>query len=87
VSRLKSLPDFLIPLTEHHLRQLVVEWVTHYNTGRPHMALGPGIPQPLTARPPLLQEDRHVLPDHLGVVAHPILSGLHYDYALKPRAA
>jgi transposase InsO family protein len=79
--------DFLIPLTEHHLRQLVVEWVTHYNTGRPHMALGPGIPQPLTSGVPSLQKDRHVLPDHLCVVAHPILRGLHHDYALKPRAA
>src|SRR5215813_15389277 len=48
--------DFLIPLTEHHLRQRIVEWVRHYNTGRPHMALGPGIPQPLTARPAALQE-------------------------------
>jgi putative transposase len=79
--------DFLIPLTEHHLRLLIVEWVRHYNTGRPHMALGPGIPQPLMARPALLQEDRHVLPNHLGVVAHPVLGGLHHDYALKTRAA
>jgi transposase InsO family protein len=79
--------DFFIPLTEHHVRQLIVEWVRHYNTGRPHMALGPGIPQPLMARPAFLQEDRHVLPDHLGVIAHPVLGGLHHDYALKTRAA
>jgi|RhiMetdeSRZDD1v2_1073273.scaffolds.fasta_scaffold54435_4 putative transposase len=79
--------DFLIPWTEHHLRQRIVEWMRYYNTGRPHMALGPGIPQPLPARPALLQEDRHILPDHLGVVTHPILSGLHHDYALKTKAA
>jgi putative transposase len=79
--------DFLIPLTEHHLRQLVVEWVTHYNTGRPHMALGPGIPQPLTSGVASLQKDRHVLLDHLSIVAHPILRGLHHNYALKTRAA
>jgi putative transposase len=54
--------DFLILFTANHLRQLVVEWVTHYNTGRPHMALGPGIPQPLPARLASLQKDRHVLP-------------------------
>jgi transposase InsO family protein len=79
--------DFLIPLTEHHLQQLVGEWVTHYNSGRPHMALGPGIPQPFTSRLASLQKDRHILPDHLSVVAHPVLSGLHHDYALEARAA
>jgi putative transposase len=79
--------DFLIPFTANHLRQLVVEWVTHYNTGRPHMALGPGIPQLLTAQLASIQEDRHVLPDHLSIVAHPILCGLHHDYALETRAA
>ncbi len=79
--------DFLIPLTEHHLQQRVVEWVTHYNSGRPHMALGPGIPQPFTSRLASLQKDRHVLPEHLSVVAHPILAGLHHDYALEARAA
>jgi putative transposase len=79
--------DFLIPFTANHLRQLVVEWVTHYNTGRPHMALGPGIPQPLPARLASLQKGRHVLPDHLSIVAHPILRGLHHDYALETSAA
>jgi putative transposase len=37
--------DFLMPLTEHHLRSLLHEWTQHYNTGRPHTALGPGIPK------------------------------------------
>jgi putative transposase len=37
--------DFLIPLTGHYLRRLLHEWATHYNTGRPHMSLGQGIPQ------------------------------------------
>ena len=36
--------DFLIPLTEKHLRRLLHEWVRHYNGGRPHRSLGPGIP-------------------------------------------
>jgi putative transposase len=39
--------EFLIALTEHHLRRLLNEWVQHCNTGRPHMALGPGISQRL----------------------------------------
>jgi hypothetical protein len=47
----------------------------------------PQIPEPLTSRVASLQKDRYVLPDHLGVVTHPILCGLHHDYALKTRAA
>jgi putative transposase len=38
--------DWLIPLSESHLRTLLRSWVRHYNTGRPHMALGPGVPDP-----------------------------------------
>jgi transposase InsO family protein len=43
--------DFIIPFTETHVRRLLVEWVTHYNGGRPHMSLGPGIPQPSVSVP------------------------------------
>jgi putative transposase len=38
--------DFVIPLSENHLRCLLTAWVGHYNVGRPHMSLGLGIPQP-----------------------------------------
>ncbi|MCK7492091.1 MAG: transposase [Comamonadaceae bacterium] len=38
--------DWLIPLSEPHLRSMLKEWVTHYNGARPHMALGPGVPDP-----------------------------------------
>ena len=38
--------DFLIPLNERHLRGILTDWVAHYNKGRPHSALGPGIPEP-----------------------------------------
>jgi putative transposase len=72
--------DFVIPLTEHHLRHILHEWVDHYNTGRPHMASGPGIPQPPVSLPVPLQEHRHRLPEPLQVVAHPILGGLHHEY-------
>ncbi len=37
--------DCVIPLTAHHLHRLLSAWVCHDNTGRPHMTLGPGIPQ------------------------------------------
>jgi putative transposase len=36
--------DWLIPLSESHLRFILKSWIAHYNGGRPHMSLGPGIP-------------------------------------------
>ena len=37
--------DFMIPLGERHVRAILREWVRHYNRGRPHASLGPGIPE------------------------------------------
>src|SRR5208337_3880135 len=36
--------DWIIPLTEGHLRKTLTLWMAHYNRGRPHSSLGPGIP-------------------------------------------
>jgi hypothetical protein len=77
----------MIPLTAHHLRHLLHEWAIHYNIGRPHMALGPGIPQPPASLPAPLQTHRHWLPAHVHVAAHPILGGLHHEYRPEERAA
>jgi transposase InsO family protein len=79
--------DFLIPLTENHLRHLLNAWVRHYNEGRPHMSLGPGIPRPPATLPALLQDHRHRLPVHLRVGARPILGGLHHEYRLEAKVA
>jgi transposase InsO family protein len=79
--------DFMIPLTAHHLRRLLSEWVQHYNHGRPHMSLGPGIPQPPLLLPVAQQTHRHRLPPHLWVVARPLLSGLHHEYWLEEQSA
>jgi putative transposase len=79
--------DFVMPLTEHHLRRLLQAWVRHYNAGRPHMALGPGIPLPPSDLPIPLQAHRHKVPQDLCVVAHPILGGLHHEYQLEAKAA
>ena len=38
--------DWLMPLSEAHLRFTLNSWIAHYNGGRPHMALGPGVPDP-----------------------------------------
>jgi putative transposase len=32
--------DRLLIVNEHHLRQVLTEYLLHYNTGRPHRALG-----------------------------------------------
>jgi putative transposase len=79
--------DFLIPLTANHLRRLLYEWARHYNAGRPHMSLGPGIPQPPVSLPASLQEHRHRTSEHQRVVANPILGGLHHHYRLAEKAA
>jgi transposase InsO family protein len=79
--------DFVIPLNERHLYSILQEWVTHYNEGRPHMSLGPGIPQPRAALPMSCQTHRHQLPIGQRVVTRSVLSGLHQEYGLEKRAA
>ena len=79
--------DFLIPLSANHVRWILREWVSYYNTSRPHMSLGPGMPQPPASLPVPLQAHRHQLPEHLPVVSQPILGGLHHAYALAEKVA
>jgi len=54
----------------------------HRQRGRPHISLGPGIPQPPPHLPVPLHVHRHQLPNHLWVVTQPILGGLHHEYRL-----
>jgi transposase InsO family protein len=77
--------DCVIPLNEKHLYGILTEWLRHYNEGRPHMSLGPGIPQPPTSR--LVPPREHRLPESLHIVSRPILSGLHHEYQLVQQAA
>jgi putative transposase len=78
--------DWLIPLTESHLRSILKSWVPHYNAGRPHMALGPGVPDP----PGGMQNNAatqslHCSRDDGVVRAHSILGGgLHHEYFWAP---
>jgi putative transposase len=78
--------DFVIPLNERHVRSVLREWVAHYNLGRPHASLGPGIPDP---PPDSLApfSTGHRIRDGHRVVAAPILGGLHHEYRLEPLAA
>ena len=79
--------DRLIPLSGNHLRRILKEWVTHYNRGRPHSVLGPGIPEPPEGVPAQLRPDRYRLADGWKVDALPVLGGLHHEYSLVPCAA
>jgi putative transposase len=74
--------DWLIPLSEAHLRQTLKSWVAHYNRGRPHSALGPGVPDPPADLWAPLSKPRHRLGDFRSVHAKPILGGLHHEYSL-----
>ena len=80
--------DWMIPISEAHLRLILREWVAHYNGGRPHSALGPGVPGPPTrstlARKP---ESRRPWAPGALVCANSVLSGLHHEYFLAAAPA
>lgn len=78
--------DFLIPFGETHLRSILKEWVRHYNQGRPHLSLGPGIPEPVVMG--------YSVHPHTGLsstncrmVSRAILGGLHHEYRWERIAA
>ena len=80
--------DWLIPISEAHLRVILKEWVAHYNKGRAHSALGPGVPDPPIATEVFPKtESRHRLSAGALVLAQSILGGLHHEYSLVPTAA
>jgi putative transposase len=76
--------DLVIPMNERHLRAVLRDWCSHYNRGRPHSSLGPGIPDGAVIAP-LLPE--HRIPDGHRVVRKPVLGGLHHEYYLERIAA
>jgi putative transposase len=78
--------DFLIPIHEQHLRRITAEFVRHYNRGRPHSALGPGIPEPPQAKVPA-SAHRHRLSAGHRVATRSVLGGLHHEYCLEKEAA
>jgi putative transposase len=78
--------DYLIPVNERHLRRIVTEFVCHYNRGRPHSSLGPGIPEPSHAEVPA-GPHRHKLPAGYHVRSTSVLGGLHHEYRLEKEAA
>ena len=76
--------DFIIPFDEDHIRQILKSWTAHYNRSRPHMSLGPGIPDPSIQK---VELQRHSIPKDHRIVVTPILGGLHHEYKFERSAA
>ena len=72
--------DFMIPVTQRHLRAILREWIRHYNRGRLHSSLGSGLPDPLADR---VASNGHELPDDRRVISTSILGGLHHEYGFE----
>jgi putative transposase len=79
--------DWFIPVNERHARMLATEWAAHYNEGRPHMSLGPGIPDPPSGLPVARQNHRDNIAEGFSIKKKPILGWLHHEYRLERIAA
>ena len=79
--------DFMVPLSERHVRAMLREWVRHYNRGRPHASLGPGIPEGSVVAPVVNESNARSVPADCRVAATPILGGPHHEYRLERQAA
>jgi hypothetical protein len=77
----------LVSCSERHLRIVVREWAAHYNHGRPHRSLGPGIPDPPTGLLIRAQMQRHQLPRDRLIKKRPVLGGLPHEYRVEEAAA
>ena len=80
--------DWLIPISEGHLRSILNSWVEHYNRGRPHSSLGPGVPDPPQELALISKsQSRHRLAAGAFVLAKSVLGGLHHEYFLATPAS
>ena len=78
--------DYVMPMSERHLRFILKEFVAHYNRGRPQASLGPGIPEPIQAKVPT-SGHRHHLPVGYRIQSNSVLGGLHHEYRLEKEVA
>jgi len=80
--------DWMIPLSEAHLRSILKSWVEHYNRGRPHSMLGPGVPDPPRGAAVVPKSaSRLRLVVGTLVLAKSVSGGLHHEYSLAPMPA
>jgi putative transposase len=78
--------DFLIPVGRAHLKRILLQYVRHYNRGRPHSSLGPGIPERSHSKV-AASVHRHEFPIGFRIKTTPVLGGLHHEYSLEKEAA
>jgi hypothetical protein len=74
--------DWMIPLGKRHLRAILAEWISHYNSERPHSALGPGLPDHRNPRndpdrTSLISRSSHRWPRTSRRPASSLLAGTH----------
>jgi transposase InsO family protein len=55
----RELLDRMLIINEHHLRRVLAEYLTHYNTARPHRALGQLPPAQAPTQPPAIDLAEH----------------------------
>jgi transposase InsO family protein len=71
----RELLDRMLIVSEHHLRQVLTEYLRHYNTARPHRALGQLTPAQAGSCPP----EPVNLADH-RIRRKQVLGGLTHEY-------
>ena len=66
----------MLIVNEHHLRRVLTEYPRHYNTARPHRALGQLAPAQGGTRPPEVNLAEH------RIRRKQVLGGLTYEYQI-----
>jgi putative transposase len=72
----RELFDRLLIVNEHHLRRVLTEYLRHYNTARPHRALGQVAPAQADTRPPEINLAEH------RIRRKQVLGGLTHEYQI-----
>jgi putative transposase len=72
----RELFDRLLIVNEHHLRQVLTEYLRHYNAARPHRALGQLTPAQAPTRPLQMNLAEH------RIRRKQILGGLTHEYQI-----
>jgi transposase len=72
----RELSGRLLIVNENHLRQVLTEYLLHYNTARPHRALGQLAPAQAHTRPPQINLAEH------RIRRKQVLGGLTHEYQI-----
>ncbi len=72
----RELFDRLLIVNEHHLRRVLTEYLRHYNTARPHRALGQLAPAQADTRPPEINLAKY------RIRRKQVLGGLTHEYQI-----